>query len=140
MEPVARARHRPGSSELRRRATAPTTRCTGRVDQWFNPAAFVLQPAGTFGNTGRGDFTGPNLRTLDLSLAKSARWSALGSDGRVELRIEVFNILNRANFGPPELRAFAGTRDGEAPLSTFGRITTTVTSARQIQIGVRAVF
>jgi hypothetical protein len=118
----------------------PGNAVLGRVDQWFDPAAFVLQPAGTFGNTGRGDFIGPNLRTLDLSLAKSARWPALGSGGRVELRIEGFNVLNRANFGAPELRAFAGTRDGEAPLPTFGRITTTVTSARQVQIGVRAIF
>ncbi|HEX6975462.1 MAG TPA: TonB-dependent receptor, partial [Vicinamibacterales bacterium] len=118
----------------------PDNAVLGRVDQWFDPAAFVLQPAGTFGNTGRGDFTGPNLRTLDLSLAKTARWGALGDGGRLEFRLEAFNVLNRANFGPPELRAFAGTRDGEAPLSTFGRITTTVTSARQVQIGVRAVF
>ena len=32
------------------------------------------------------------------------------------------------------------TADGEAPLSTFGRITTTITSARQIQLGIRALF
>jgi hypothetical protein len=118
----------------------PGNAVLGRVDQWFDPAAFALQPAGTFGNTGRGDFTGPNLRTLDLSLMKTARWGALGGDGRLELRVEAFNVLNRANFGVPELRAFAGTRDGEAPLSTFGRITTTVTSARQVQVGIRAVF
>ena len=118
----------------------PDNAVLGRVDQWFDPAAFVLQPAGTFGNTGRGDFTGPNLRTLDLSLTKTARWGVLGSGGRLEFRLEAFNILNRANFGVPELRAFAGTRDGEPPLSTFGRITTTVTSARQMQVGVRAVF
>jgi hypothetical protein len=71
---------------------------------------------------------------------KTARWGGLGRDGRIEFRIEGFNILNRANFGIPELRAFAGTRDGEAPLSTFGRITTTVTSARQVQVGIRVVF
>ena len=118
----------------------PENAVLGRVDHWFDPAAFVLQPAGTFGNTGRGDFTGPNLRTLDLSLAKAARWAALGDRGRLEFRLEGFNILNRANFGVPELRAFAGTRDGEAPLSTFGRITTTVTSARQVQLGVRVIF
>jgi hypothetical protein len=112
----------------------------GRPDQWFDPNAFALQPAGTFGNTGRGDFTGPNLRTLDLALAKHAPWARLGANGRLEFRIEAFNVLNRANLGPPELRAFAGQRDGEAPLATFGRITTTVTSARQIQLGVRATF
>ena len=118
----------------------PDNAVLGRVDQWFDPAAFVLQPAGTFGNTGRGDFTGPNLRTFDLALSKQAGFKALGSDGRLEFRIEAFNVFNRDNFGPPALVAFAGSADGEAPLTTFGRITTTITPGRQIQLGIRALF
>ena len=118
----------------------PDNAINGTPEQWFNPAAFVLQPAGTFGNTGRGDLRGPNLRTLDVSLNKDVRWAALGSSGRVELRIEAFNVLNRANFGVPELRAFAGQADGEAPVATFGRISNTVTASRQIQIGARIIF
>jgi hypothetical protein len=118
----------------------PENAVLGRVDQWFNASAFVLQPAGTFGNTGRGDFIGPNTRTLDLALTRRATFKPLGADGRLEFRIEAFNLLNRANFGPPALIAFAGTANDEAPLSTFGRITTTVTSARQIQLGVKAYF
>jgi hypothetical protein len=112
----------------------------GRVDQWFDPAAFVLQPAGTFGNAGRGAFAGPNLRTVDLALVKHARWPRLGDGGRLELRIEAFNVLNRPNFGPPSLIAFAGQTDDEAPLASFGRVTHTVTSARQIQLGIRIGF
>ncbi len=112
----------------------------GTPAQWFNPAAFALQPAGTFGNTGRGDFTGPNLRTLDLAFSKRGRWAALGPDTRVEFRVEVFNLLNRANFGVPELRAFAGQADGEVPLATFGRISNTVTSSRQTQVSARIDF
>ncbi|HEU4926545.1 MAG TPA: TonB-dependent receptor [Vicinamibacterales bacterium] len=115
----------------------PDNAVLGRPDQWFDPAAFALQPAGTFGTTGRGDFVGPNLRTLDMALSKSAAWARLG--GRLELRIEAFNLLNRANFGTPELRAFSGT-EGQPVLATFGRITNTVTSARQIQLGLRVVF
>ena len=117
----------------------PDNAVLGRPEQWFDPAAFVLQPAGTFGNTGRGDFIGPNLRTLDVSIAKNASWARLGNGGHLEFRVEAFNVLNRANFGPPELRVYSGT-DGQPPLSTFGRITTTVTSARQVQVGVRATF
>jgi hypothetical protein len=113
---------------------------TGNPEQWFNPAAFVLQPAGTFGNTGRGDFIGPNLRTVDLSFVKDTPWAALGSGGRIELRIEAFNIFNRANFGNPTLVAFAGTTDNELPLASFGRVRNTITSARQIQLGVRVRF
>jgi hypothetical protein len=115
----------------------PGNAVLGRPEQWFDPAAFALQPAGTFGNTGRGDFTGPNLRTLDLALTRSA---ALAGGARIELRLELFNVLNRANFGVPELRAFAGARDGEPVLATFGRISNTVTSARQGQLGVRVTF
>jgi hypothetical protein len=115
----------------------PDNAVLGRPDQWFDPAAFALQPAGTFGTTGRGDFVGPNLRTLDMALSKSAAWARLG--GRLEFRIEAFNLLNRANFGTPELRAFSGT-EGQPVLATFGRITNTVTSARQIQLGLRVVF
>ena len=118
----------------------PDTAVLGRVDQWFDPSAFVLQPAGTFGDTGRGDFIGPNLRTLDVALTKRAPFRQLGRDARIEVRVEAFNLLNRANFGPPALVAFAGTTDNEAPLATFGRITTTVTSARQIQLGVKVLF
>ena len=118
----------------------PDNAVLGRQDQWFDPNAFALQPAGTFGNTGRGDFIGPDLRTLDLSLSKTARWGRLGDNGRVEFRLEAFNVLNRANFGAPSLTAFAGTSDSERPFATFGRITSTVTSARQIQLGARLVF
>jgi carboxypeptidase family protein/TonB-dependent receptor-like protein len=110
---------------------------TGNPDQWFNPQAFVLQPAGTFGNVGRGDLEGPDLRTVDLAFVKAA---TLRNDTGLELRLEVFNVFNRANFGVPSLVAFAGAADGEAPLGNFGRIRNTVTSARQLQLGVRFRF
>jgi hypothetical protein len=118
----------------------PDNALLGRQDRWFNPDAFVLQPAGTFGNTGRGDFIGPNLRTLDLALSKSTRWARLGRGSRLEFRVEAFNVFNRANFGAPSLTAFAGTADDERPFATFGRISSTVTSSRQVQLGARIVF
>ena len=110
---------------------------TGDPNQWFNPQAFALQPAGTFGNTGRGDFTGPDLRMVDVSIGKDVR---LASRAAAELKLEVFNLFNRANFGVPNLVAFAGAADGEAPLGSFGRVRNTVTSARQMQLAVRVRF
>ncbi|MBK5296298.1 MAG: TonB-dependent receptor, partial [Vicinamibacteria bacterium] len=109
----------------------------GKPGQWFDPTAFVTPTAGTFGNTGRGDFAGPNLRTVDLSMTKGAH---LGGSRRVEVRIEAFNVLNRANFAPPNLSVYAGSADVEQPLPNFGRIRSTVTSSRQIQLGVRLLF
>jgi hypothetical protein len=118
----------------------PESAVRGTPEQWFDPTAFVLQPAGQLGDLGRGAIIGPDLAVLDLALAKRIPWARLGAAGRVELRVEAFNVLNRANFGIPALVAFAGERDGEQPLATFGRIRSTVTAARQVQLGVRVVF
>lgn len=113
----------------------------GRPDQYFNPAAFVLPPAGTLGNSGRGAFIGPNYRSFDLAAVKNTRLGQwLGESGNLQIRVEAFNLFNRANFAPPALTAFAGTTDSEAPLPTFGRIRSTITSSRQIQLGLRLVF
>ena len=59
---------------------------------------------------------------------------------RIQFRAEVFNLANRANFGPPNLIAFTGAADNEQPLTSLGRIRATVTSARQIQFGLRISF
>jgi hypothetical protein len=113
---------------------------TGDPSAWFDPTAFVLPAAGTLGDLGRGALVGPDLQVVDLSLIKKIPWSRLGSAGRLELRVEAFNVLNRANFGVPGLQAFAGNADNERPLASLGRIRNTVTASRQIQLGVRAVF
>jgi hypothetical protein len=74
----------------------------------------------------------------------------LGEAGKLEFRAEMFNILNHPNFTVPELGGgssdnsagvvFAGSRDGELPLAAAGRITSTNTSARQIQFGLKLLF
>lgn len=114
---------------------------TGDPSQWFNPAAFVLQLIGTFGNVGRNELIGPDLQTMDLALSRTFGLSRLSMGrGTLELRAEVFNLFNRANFGPPSLVAFSGTTNNEAPLSSFGQIRSTITSARQAQLGIRISF
>ncbi len=118
----------------------PSDAVTGDPTRWLDPTAFVLPAAGTFGNVGRNELIGPDLRTVDLSVSRDLAVPRLGSQSRLELRLEVFNLFNRANFGPPSLIAFAGTADGEAPLPSFGQIRTTVTSARQTQLGIRLTF
>jgi hypothetical protein len=116
------------------------TAVLGGPDQYFDPAAFRLPAAGTLGNVGRGSLIGPNLRVFDLSLVKNTRWDWLGDEGAVQLRLEAFNLFNRANFAPPSLIVFTGAADNEQPLSTFGRVRSTTTSSRQVQLGVRLTF
>lgn len=114
---------------------------TGNPAQWFDPAAFVLQPIGTFGNVGRNELIGPDLQTMDLAVSKTFGLSRLSMGrGSLELRAEVFNLFNRANFGPPSLVAFSGTANNEPVLSSFGQIRTTITSGRQGQLGIRISF
>jgi len=116
------------------------TAVTGNPNSYFNPAAFVLQPAGQLGNVGRGSLIGPNLRTFDLALIKNTRWSRLGEHTNIQLRVEAFNLFNRTNFGPPLLTAFTGAADNEQPVSTFGLIRSTITSSRQVQLGLKVTF
>ncbi len=118
----------------------PGDAVTGDPNQWFDPTAFVLQPVGTFGTVGRNALIGPDLRAVDLALTKLVRCEQMGQAGRVELRVELFNLFNRVNFGAPSLVAFSGAVDGEAPLVSFGQIRSTSTSARQMQFGVRVLF
>ena len=118
----------------------PDDAVTGDPDQWFDPSAFELQPAGRLGNVGRNELIGPDMKTVDLAFTKRVDWRRLGPGGRVELRVEVFNVFNRTNLGPPSLVAFSGTTDGEAPLASFGQIRSTLTSARQVQLGLRVAF
>jgi Carboxypeptidase regulatory-like domain/TonB-dependent Receptor Plug Domain len=107
----------------------------GNPNQWFNPAAFLAPPnnSGFYGNLGRDTLIGPGLATWDLSLFKE---TPFGEGRHLQLRAEIFNILNRANFNTPNAIAFTPT--GVSP--TAGVITSTSTTSRQIQLGVKILF
>jgi hypothetical protein len=105
----------------------------GSPNQWFNPGAFVLPAAGTYGNAGRGILTGPGLANLDLSLFKNI---PVTEKLHLQIRAEFFNALNHANFGTPNAIVFS---NGIAS-STAGLITSTATTSRQIQFGMKLSF
>ncbi len=106
---------------------------TGNPDQWFNPAAFVLPPARTFGNVSRGAFTGPGLADLDFSVVKNTQ---ISEKTNLQIRAEIFNLLNRANYGPPNANVFAGF----SVSPSAGLIQTTATLPREIQLGLKYIF
>jgi hypothetical protein len=112
----------------------------GGPDHYFDTSGFVLPAQGTFGNAGRNILTGPSFAMTNVSLVKNTTVGALGGDGQLQLRLEVFNLLNRPNFATPDRVVFAAAAANEAPLSTAGRITRTVTSSRQVQLGVKVLF
>jgi hypothetical protein len=89
------------------------------------------------GNLARTNLTAPGQAKLDIVLTKSTR---LSERFDLQFRSEFFNILNRANFGLPNGRIYAAATAAETPFDNVGRITTTTTSSRQIQFGLRVQF
>jgi len=64
---------------------------------------------------------------VDFAVARNVR---ISNDARLELRWEIFNLCNRANFDVPN-RIFA--------IPDFGRIVSAL-PARQMQLGVKLQF
>jgi hypothetical protein len=96
-------------------------------ERWFDTAAFALQAPFTFGSAPRNSVIGPAFVSMDLVVAKS--WT-LAESRQLELRWEVFNLLNRANFDLPS-RIF-GTPN-------FGRIFS-ARNPREMQLGLKLTF
>jgi hypothetical protein len=105
----------------------------GGPDRYFDPTAFVLPPPGVIGNAQRNSLIGPGFATWDLMASRNLVFGTRS----LQLRFEMFNLLNRANFGIPSTALFAanGTR-----LADAGRITTLASSPRQAQLGVKFVW
>ena len=121
--------------------------------QWLNPAAFTLDgyEIGTNGTSGRNICDGPGLFQADASLYKNIR---LGSRIRLQLRFEVYNLLNTVNFLGNSLvlgynvdnvvfdtgDAATATRILSAtPPGNFGQLTA-ARDPRTLQLGIRLTF
>ncbi|MEO7133366.1 MAG: hypothetical protein ABI024_04020, partial [Vicinamibacterales bacterium] len=91
-------------------------------------------------NLGRNTLIGPGLVSIDASLVKSF---AIAGSRTLQLKLEAFNVSNRANLSVPSGRiAFTGVNPDGTPVvaPTWGRITSTVTTARQLQLGAKLTF
>jgi hypothetical protein len=99
------------------------------IDRWLDINAFARAARGTFGNCGIGVARAPGYKNLDAVLAK--RFEA-GGERYFEFRAEAFNLTNTPSFGPP-------ARDINSP-NTFGRITSTVSTARTVELVVKFFF
>src|SRR5881409_425319 len=77
-----------------------------KTGRYFDPNAFMPPVAGTFGNVGRDSFRGPGMWNVDTSLFKRI---PLKEQVNLQFRTEVFNALNHANFGHPNLILFSGS-------------------------------
>src|SRR5436190_6632195 len=96
----------------------------------YDPSGFALPAQYTFGNAPRNVLRGPDFKVTDLSLTKNI---PLGKEVRLQVRAEIYNVFNRANFGNP---------NASFNSAAFGRITTLATGAtmRRIQLGGKLSF
>jgi hypothetical protein len=89
---------------------------------WFNTAAFSVAPQFTIGNASRNPVRGPAYRNVDLAVMRRIPVRT----GALELRAEIFNLLNTPPLGAPA--AVLGA-------ANFG----TITSAGDPRVGQVAV-
>jgi hypothetical protein len=114
----------------------------GTPNQWFNANAFIGPPSGSgfYGDLGRDTLIGPGLATWDFSALKDIR---LSERVGLQFRAEFFNLLNRANFNTPNLIAFtpgAAADSAGVASPTAGAVTSTSTTSRQIQFGLKLLW
>lgn len=107
----------------------------GGLDQYFNPLAFIQPLSGTYGNAGRNVLQGPSLKQFDLALSK--RWT-IAERASVQFRSEFFNLFNHTNLNTPNPVVYAAATGGPSP--TAGVITSTATTSRQVQLGLKLLW
>ena len=94
--------------------------------QWFNTEAFAVAPVFTIGSASRNPVRGPSYRNVDLALIRRVPIHGAA----LELRAELFNLLNTPNLGIPN--AVQGA-------AAFGTITTAL-DPRVAQLALKLVF
>jgi hypothetical protein len=107
----------------------------GGANEYFNPLAFVQPLSGTYGNVGRNVLEGPSLVETDLSLAKRF---TISEKLNLQFRAEFFNLFNHTNLNTPNPVVYAAATGGPSP--TAGLITSTATTSRQVQLGLKLLW
>jgi outer membrane receptor protein involved in Fe transport len=94
---------------------------------WFDVNAFAVAPQFTIGTASRNPVRGPAYRDVDLGIVRRI---PTGGTSALELRIEVFNLLNTPPFGAPA---------GVLGAANFGTITS-AGDPRVIQLALKLAF
>jgi hypothetical protein len=111
--------------------------CLGTFPQCFNLR----------GNSGRNILIGPGITDLDFSVFKNNYVKRISENFNVQFRVEMFNIMNHPNFGPPTVGdgntdIFDATAKSLAPSAggLAGRLVRTTIPERQIQFAMKVIF
>jgi hypothetical protein len=120
--------------------------CSGSRVNPGNPLDYIKtqcfafpDPSTRFGDAGRNVLIGPGILNLDTSLVRN-----LGGSEKfhAQFRAEFFNVLNHTNFASPVLTTNNTSLFGAngVPISSAGVLTSTTTTSRQIQFGLKLIW
>jgi hypothetical protein len=125
---------------------ASTPQCSSdpALNVLFGPGSTVGTPPQCFnlrGNAGRNILIGPGTSNLDFSIFKNNYIKRISENFNVQFRAEFFNILNHANFAVPVSPDHTDIFDSSgAPTGVAGLLTSTTTTAREIQFALKLVW
>ena len=94
---------------------------------WFNTAAFVTNPTGMEGTSGRNIITSPGTRNVDLGLFRNFK---IYERLRLQARAEMTNAFNLVSLSAPSATLTSGT---------FGQVRS-ASGMREAQMGLRLIF
>ncbi len=86
---------------------------------YFDPAAFAVPAAGTFGNTYRNEFRGPGYFQMNLSVHRAFN---LTERVALDVRADMINFTNTAHFANPNAGC-SGNAGATCASGTFGEVT-----------------
>lgn len=98
-----------------------------RPTRWFDASAFARPVGLRYGNAGRAPIETPGIINFDLSIQRVFR---VGERHKFELRLDSFNLFNRANFSIP------GQNFGTGAFGVIGA----ALDPRQLQAGIKYSF
>jgi hypothetical protein len=117
----------PGAQRVHLLRDPELSRSDRSVERWFDTTAAIAPAQFQFGTAGRANLRSPGYAGVDVALSRNHAW---GDGHNVQIRVEAFNVFNRANFDDPG-RALGSP--------TFGVISA-AGPARSVQLGLKFTF
>ena len=112
----------------------------GNPEKYIKTQCFTFPvPANLRDNAGRNVLIGPGLSNFDFALFKNNQIKRISENFNVQFRIELFDIFNRTNFSPPLSNTSVFDRLGN-PIASAGKITSTQTTSREIQLALKLIW
>jgi hypothetical protein len=113
----------------------------GNPTQYIRLSCFSAPtPATLLGDAGRNVARGPGLFDWDASLFKNIPIPRFSDKLRIQFRTEVFNTFNHANFNPPTSTNLQLFTQSLTPIASAGSLTSTSTTSRQLQFGLKVLW